>query len=113
RPCELAGHGRPLDPLLGLAMPGMGTAATAELLELEAVGVVPPVLDRCVVALLAVWTLQGDDRGATLRRCHVLLPRQKRNLAALGQARLYQRPAEIVHERAGGAVGTIARRGPK
>jgi hypothetical protein len=95
--------------LLGLAVTGVCPATTAELSKLQAIRVVPPVLERRVVAFLAVGTLQSDDRGAALRRCHVFASTQKINLAALGQVRLYQRPREAVHR----SVGTIARRGPK
>ena len=90
-------------------MPRVAPAAVTELAELQAVGVVPPVLDRRVVAFLAVGTLQRDDRRPALRRSHVFLPRQKINLAALGQVGLYQRPVQGVH----GVVGTIPARWPK
>src|ERR1700730_16884267 len=53
-------------------MPRVAPAAVTELAELEAVGVVPPVLDRRVVAFLAVGTLQSDDRRPALRRSHVI-----------------------------------------
>src|SRR4051812_17045610 len=44
----------------GLAVRGVGAAARAELLELDPVGVVPPVLLRDVVPLLAHRAGQGD-----------------------------------------------------
>src|SRR5690349_5530218 len=46
-------------------MQGVGPAAAAELAQLDPVGIVPLVLLRGVVALLAGGALQGDDhRGA-------------------------------------------------
>src|ERR1017187_1686157 len=107
-------------------MGGVAPTAVTELAELEAVGVVPPVLHRGVVPFLAVGTLQSDDRRPALRRSHVFASTQKINLAALGQVGLYQRAGGDVHGFAAAfptaagltglareAVGTMAPRGPK
>jgi hypothetical protein len=58
-------------------MERVSPATTAELAKLDPVGIVPLVLGRGVVALLAVGALQGDDRCSALTRCHVFFSLDK------------------------------------
>jgi hypothetical protein len=52
-------------------MHAMTTTAFAKLAQFKSIRVVALVLDRCVIAFLAVAALQSDDRRAAFARGHV------------------------------------------